>query len=137
MRPMSIDASFGRSPVCAAYLSGMASGMNEATRSYAVATNRATPVVDLLALPARRQPAERKDGRITSVMRGNPNTCLKAPARKEAGPLQRTSRRWLAFFPLTNIKAVRNRALLLIGFAGGLRRSEIVGSILGPCNRHL
>lgn len=128
---MSIDASSPDPQYVAAYLSGMASGMNEADRSYAVATIERHLSSICWRYRLAGNPLDRKDGRITSVMRGIRNTCLKAPARKEA-VLAEDLKKMVGLLPLTNIKAVRNRALLLIGFAGGLRRSEIVGLDLGP-----
>lgn len=128
---MAVDVTSPDPQYVAAYLSGMASGMNETNRTYSVATieRHLSSICWRYRLWAK--PLDRKDGRISSVLRGIRNTRLKAPARKEA-ILAEDLKKMVGLLALRDIKAVRNRAILLIGFAGGLRRSEIVGLDLGP-----
>jgi len=128
---MSIDASRPDPQYVAAYLSGLATGMNERKRTYSVATIERHLSSICWRYRLGGMPLDRKDGRISSVIRGIRNATMKLPARKEA-ILSEDLKTIVGLLPLTSIKAVRNRAILLIGFAGGLRRSEIVGLDLGP-----
>ncbi|XKM38317.1 site-specific integrase (plasmid) [Rhizobium ruizarguesonis] len=73
---------------------------------------------------------DRKDRAIATVMAGIRNTHASPPRQKEAilpedlvGMLETLDR--------GSLRGLRDRAMLLIGFAGGLRRSEIVGLDLG------
>ena len=66
-----------------------------------------------------------KDERVKSVFRGILRT--KGEAQKHAAPtLIKHIQLMMENLPDTN-KGIRDRALLLLGFAGGFRRSEIVG----------
>lgn len=128
---MSIDASRPDPQYVAAYLSGMATGLNETKRIYAVATIERHLSSICWRYRLGGLPLDRQDGRISTVIRGIRNAIMKSPARKEA-ILSDDLKKMVGLLPLTNIKAIRNRAILLIGFAGGLRRSEVVGLDLGP-----
>jgi integrase len=73
---------------------------------------------------------DRKDRHIATVMAGIRNTHGAPPRQKEAvlaedliAMLERLNR--------GSLRGLRDRAMLLIGFAGGLRRSEIVGLDIG------
>ena len=67
---------------------------------------------------------DRKDRHITSVLAGIRCRHARPPAQKEA-ILPEDLRDMLATLP-HDLRGLRDRAILLIGFAGGLRRSEIV-----------
>jgi integrase len=73
---------------------------------------------------------DRKDRHIATVLAGVRNTHAKPPVQKEAilpedliGMLETLDR--------GTLRGLRDRAMLLLGFAGGLRRSEIVGLDVG------
>lgn len=68
---------------------------------------------------------DRKDRHIASVLAGIRRRHARPPAQKEA-ILPEDLRDMLATLP-HDLRGLRDRAILLIGFAGGLRRSEIVG----------
>lgn len=67
---------------------------------------------------------DRKDRHIATVLAGIRRRHARPPAQKEA-ILPEDLREMLATLPL-DLRGLRDRAILLIGFAGGLRRSEIV-----------
>jgi integrase len=67
---------------------------------------------------------DRKDRHIASVLAGIRRRHARPPAQKEA-ILPEDLRDMLATLP-HDLRGLRDRAILLIGFAGGLRRSEIV-----------
>ena len=89
-----------------------------------------------LAAPSGKAPAlsassiergerlDRKDRHIASVLAGIRRKHARPPAQKEA-ILPEDLRDMLATLP-HDLRGLRDRAILLIGFAGGLRRSEIV-----------
>ena len=72
----------------------------------------------------RGAPLERKDRHIASVLAGIRRRHARPPQQKEA-ILAEDLRAMLATLP-HDLRGLRDRAILLIGFAGGLRRSEIV-----------
>jgi integrase len=74
----------------------------------------------------RGMPLDRKDRHIATVMAGIRKSFCRPPVQKEAitaadivAMLETLDRR--------SLRGMRDRAMLLIGYAGGLRRSEIVG----------
>lgn len=67
---------------------------------------------------------DRKDRHMTSVLAGIRRKHARPPAQKEA-ILHEDLRDMLATLP-HELRGLRDRAILLVGFAGGLRRSEIV-----------
>ncbi|WP_246781510.1 tyrosine-type recombinase/integrase [Rhodoblastus sphagnicola] len=69
---------------------------------------------------------DRKDKHILAVLAGIKRTHARPPTQKEA-VLPEDLRAMLATLEMGDLRGLRDRALLLIGFAGGLRRSEIVG----------
>ncbi len=78
----------------------------------------------------RGQPLDRKDRHIATVMAGIRNKHASPPRQKEAilpeeliGMLETLDR--------GSLRGLRDRAMLLLGFAGGLRRSEITGLDVG------
>jgi integrase len=75
-------------------------------------------------------PLDRKDRAIATVMAGIRNTHAAPPRQKEA-ILPEDIIAMLETLDRGSLRGMRDRAMLLIGFAGGLRRSEIVGLDLG------
>jgi integrase len=74
----------------------------------------------------RGQPMDRKDRHIATVLAGVRPAHGRPPKQKEA-VLPEDLRAMIATLDLGNLRGLRDRAILLVGFAGGLRRSEIVG----------
>ena len=72
----------------------------------------------------RGQRMDRKDRHIATVLAGIRRKQARPPIQKEA-ILPEDLRDMLATLP-HDLRGLRDRAILLIGFAGGLRRSEIV-----------
>ena len=81
----------------------------------------------------RGQRMDRKDRHIASVLAGIRRRHARPPAQKEA-ILPEDLRDMLATLP-HDLRGLRDRAILLIGFAGGLRRSEIVALDHGKDDR--
>jgi integrase len=73
---------------------------------------------------------DRKDRAIATVMAGIRNTHAAPPRQKEA-LLPEDLIAMLETLDRGTLSGLRDRAMLLIGFAGGLRRSEITGLDLG------
>jgi integrase len=69
---------------------------------------------------------DRRDRHIATVLAGIRNTHAAPPKQKEA-ILPKDLRAMLATCDPGTLRGLRDRAMLLIGFAGGLRRSEITG----------
>lgn len=78
----------------------------------------------------RGTPLDRKDRAIATVMAGIRNTHAAPPLQKEA-ILPEDLIAMLETLDKGTLRGMRDRAMLLIGFAGGLRRSEITGLDLG------
>jgi len=78
----------------------------------------------------RGQPLDRKDRHIATVMAGIRNKHAAPPRQKEA-ILPENLIAMLETLDLGSLRGLRDRAMLLLGFAGGLRRSEIVGLDVG------
>ncbi|MGX5805766.1 site-specific integrase [Bradyrhizobium sp. Arg314] len=74
----------------------------------------------------RGQPLDRKDRHIATVMAGIRNTHAAPPRQKEA-VLPEDLIAMLETLDRGILRGLRDRAMLLLGFAGGLRRSEVVG----------
>ena len=74
---------------------------------------------------------ERKDKHVITVLAGIKRTQARPPVQKEA-VLPEDLLAMLATLQAGDLRGLRDRALLLVGFAGGLRRSEIVGLDCGP-----
>ncbi|MBE0694627.1 MAG: tyrosine-type recombinase/integrase, partial [Aquamicrobium sp.] len=73
---------------------------------------------------------DRRDRHIATVMAGIRNRHAAPPRQKEA-ILPEDLIAMLETLPRGSLRGLRDRAMLLLGFAGGLRRSEIVGLDLG------
>ena len=78
----------------------------------------------------RGQPLDRKDRHIATVMAGIRNKHAAPPRQKEA-ILPEDLIAMLETLDRGSLRGLRDRAMLLLGFAGGLRRSEIVGLDIG------
>ncbi|RUV77485.1 site-specific integrase [Mesorhizobium sp. M5C.F.Cr.IN.023.01.1.1] len=78
----------------------------------------------------RGQPLDRKDRHIATVMAGIRNKHASPPRQKEA-VLPEDLIAMLETLDRGSLRGLRDRAMLLLGFAGGLRRSEIVGLDVG------
>jgi integrase len=74
---------------------------------------------------SRGQPLDRADRHIAEVMSGIRRKHGRPPDQKEAVLAEDLLR--MAATLKHDLRGLRDRAILLIGFAGGLRRSEIVG----------
>lgn len=74
----------------------------------------------------RGTPLDRKDRHIATVLAGIRNTHAAPPRQKEA-VLPEHLIAMLETLPRGTLRVLRDRPVLLIGFASGLRRSEIVG----------
>jgi integrase len=73
---------------------------------------------------------DRKDRHIATVLAGIRNTHAKPPVQKEA-VLPEDLLAMLETLNRGTLRGLRDRAMLLLGFAGGLRRSELVGLDVG------
>ena len=78
----------------------------------------------------RGMPLDRKNRAIATVMAGIRNTHAAPPRQKEA-ILPEDLIAMLETLDRGTLRGLRDRAMLLVGFAGGLRRSEITGLDLG------
>jgi integrase len=78
----------------------------------------------------RGQPLDRKDRHIATVLAGIRNIHAQPPRQKEA-VLPEDVIAMLETLERGTLRGLRDRAILLIGFTGGLRRSEIVGLDVG------
>jgi len=74
----------------------------------------------------RGEPFDRSDRHVATVLAGVRRTQGRPPEQKEA-VLPEDLLKMIATLDLGDLRGLRDRAILLIGFAGGLRRSEIVG----------
>ncbi len=78
----------------------------------------------------RGQPLDRKDRHIATVLAGIRNSHGRPPVQKEA-VLPEDLIAMLETLDRGTLRGLRDRAMLLLGFAGGLRRSEIVALDVG------
>jgi site-specific recombinase XerD len=78
----------------------------------------------------RGHPLDRKDRHIATVMAGIRNKRAAPPRQKEA-VLPEDLIAMLETLDRATLRGLRDRAMLLLGFAGGLRRSEMVGLDVG------
>jgi len=74
---------------------------------------------------------DRADRHVATVLAGIRRTQGRPPEQKEA-VLSKDLLAMIAMLDLGELRGLRDRAILLIGFAGGLRRSEIVGLACHP-----
>ena len=79
----------------------------------------------------RGETFDRADRHVATVLAGVRRTQGRPPEQKEA-ILPDDLKAMIATLDLGDLRGLRDRAILLIGFAGGLRRSEIVGLDWAP-----
>lgn len=109
------------------YITACASGAAAADRlSNAVSTIERRLSALTWTYAQRGSPLDRKDRHIATVLAGIRNTHAAPPRQKEA-VLPEDVIAMLETLDRGTLRGLRDRAMLLIGFAGGLRRSEIVG----------
>ncbi|WP_425430681.1 tyrosine-type recombinase/integrase [Devosia naphthalenivorans] len=108
------------------YVTACASGEAAGGQKYAVSTIERRLSALSWAYTQRGQALDRKDRHIATVMAGIRNTHAKPPRQKEA-ILPEDLMAMLETLDRGGLRGIRDRAMLLLGFAGGLRRSEIVG----------
>ena len=111
------------------YLAALASGAGSPSRRVATIERRLSALVWQFA--QRALPFDRRDRHVATVLAGVRRTHARPPAQKEA-LLPEHVIAMLAALPPCDLRNLRDRAILLIGFAGGLRRSEIVGLDCDP-----
>ena len=107
------------------YLAACADGSGHGAKPTSVATLERAPLRDLLALPPAWRAARSRDRHISSVLAGIRRQHGKPPVQKEAVFADELLA-MLATLDM-DLRGLRDRAILAIGFAGGLRRSEITG----------
>ena len=111
---------------CAAMASGAAGGK---PRTVATIERRLSALVWNFA--QRALPFDRKNPHVATVLAGVRRTHGQPPVQKEA-LLPDHILAMLDLLPPSNLRNLRDRAILLLGFAGGLRRSEIAGLVMSP-----
>ena len=111
---------------CAAMASGTAGGR---ARTVATIERRLSALAWNFA--QRALPFDRKDRHVATVLAGVRRTHSRPPVQKEA-LLPEHVLAMLDLLPPSNLRNLRDRAILLLGFAGGLRRSEIAGLVMSP-----
>jgi integrase len=82
----------------------------------------------------RGEKFDRSDRHVATVLAGVRRTHGRPPEQKEA-VLPEDLLAMIATLDLGDLRGLRDRAILLLGFAGGLRRSEIVGLDCHPEDR--
>ncbi len=110
------------------YITALASGSGRDKKSVSTIERRLSSLTWNYA--QRGQPLDRKDRHIATVMAGIRNKHASPPRQKEA-VLREDLIAMLETLDRGTLRGLRDRAMLLLGFAGGLRRSEIVGLDVG------
>ena len=114
------------------YLAALASGAKGAggrPRTVGTIERRLSALVWHFA--QRALPFDRKDRHVATVLAGVRRTHGRPPVQKEA-LLPEHVMAMLDLLPPSNLRNIRDRAILLLGFAGGLRRSEVAGFVMNP-----
>lgn len=117
------------------YITACASGSTVGTASRGKKPNSVSTIERRLSslswnYAQRGQSFDRKDRHIATVMAGIRNSHATPPRQKEA-ILPEDLTAMLETLDRGTLRGLRDRAMLLLGFAGGLRRSEIVGLDVG------
>lgn len=113
------------------YITACASGAATANRKPNTVTTIERRLSALTWNYAQRgTPLDRKDRHIATVLVGIRNTHASPPRQKEA-VLPEHLIAMLETLDRGSLRGLRDRAMLLLGFAGGLRRSEVVGLDVG------
>jgi integrase len=130
-RRQNLDALLPNPQIVGLYITACASGAATADRR---ANSVATIERRLSALSwhfaQRGAPLDRRDRHIATVLAGIRNSHAAPPRQKEA-VLPENLLAMLETLERGTLRGLRDRAMLLLGFSGGLRRSEIVGLDLG------
>src|SRR5271155_27071 len=108
------------------YIAACASGAAGAKPKNSVSTIERRLSALMWNFAQRGQPMDRKDRHVATVLAGVRRTQGRPPEQKEA-ILPEDLKAMIATLELGDLRGPRDRAILLVGFAGGLRRSEIVG----------
>ena len=108
------------------YIAACASGAAGAKPNNSVSTIERRLSALMWNFAQRGQPMDRKDRHVATVLAGIRRTQGRPPEQKEA-VLPEDLLAMIATLDLGDLRGLRDRAILLVGFAGGLRRSEIVG----------
>jgi len=126
-----LDARPLADPECVGlYLAAMASGAAGAGgRPRTVATIERRMSALSWNFAQRALPFDRKDRHVATVLAGIRRTHGRPPVQKEA-LLPEHIVAMLDLLPPSNLRNIRDRAILLLGFAGGLRRSEVAGLVM-------
>ena len=117
--------------VAGLYITALASGAAAGDRKQSSVSTIERRLSSLAWNYAQRgQSLDRKDRHIATVMAGIRNRHAAPPRQKEA-ILPEDLIAMLETLPRGTLRGLRDRAMLLLGFAGALRRSEIVGLDVG------
>ncbi|HZG27887.1 MULTISPECIES: site-specific integrase [Agrobacterium] len=109
------------------YITACASGTAErGAKANSVSTIERRLSAIVWSYAQRGTPLDRQDRHIATVLAGIRNTHAAPPRQKEA-VLPEDMIAMLETLDRGTLRGLRDRAMLLIGFAGGLRRSEVVG----------
>jgi len=127
-RRQSFDPSRPDPQTVGLYITAQASGTGRDKKAVATIERRLSSLTWNYA--QRGQSLDRKDRHIATVLAGIRNTHAAPPRQKEA-VLRDDLVAMLETLDRGTLRGLRDRAMLLLGFAGGLRRSEIVGLDLG------
>lgn len=112
------------------YIAACASGAASGGRPNAVSTVERRLSSLAWNYAQRGLPLDRADRHVATVMAGIRNRHAAPPRQKEA-ILPEDLIAMLETLPRGTLRGLRDRAMLLVGFAGALRRSEIVGLDVG------
>ncbi|HXT06537.1 MAG TPA: tyrosine-type recombinase/integrase [Roseiarcus sp.] len=115
----------------AACASGATAGSPPSGKPASVATIERRLSALMWNFAQRGEPFDRADRHVATVLAGVRRTQGRPPEQKEA-VLPEDLLNMIATLDLGELRGLRDRAILLIGFAGGLRRSEIVGLACHP-----
>lgn len=123
-RRQSFDPSRPDPQTVGLYITAQASGTGRDKKAVATIERRLSSLT--WNYTQRGQSLDRKDRHIATVLAGIRNTHAAPPRQKEA-VLRDDLVAMLETLDRGTLRGLRDRAMLLLGFAGGLRRSEIVG----------
>lgn len=123
-RRQSIDPLPPDPQIVGLYITAQASGSARDKKSVSTIERRLSSLT--WNYTQRGQPLDRKDRHIATVLAGIRNKHASPPRQKEA-ILRDDLVAMLETLDRGTLRGLRDRAMLLLGFAGGLRRSEIVG----------
>jgi len=129
-RRRGIDPETPDPQVVGLYLAALAAGEGPGMRALSVATIERRLAALTAWYRSAGRPLDRQDRHIVDVWAGIRRTHGRPPRQKEA--LLAPDILAMVATLHHDLRGLRDRAILLLGFAGGLRRSEIVGLDAGP-----